>query len=93
MVRLAHPEIVGEKDHVELGALGRLRHFHIVLEIDASVGLRARMPPGRDMMTGRIEKGAESELTFALAHRDPPCGSARRRRVFGDHSHAGRIVV
>ena len=67
-VRLADAEIVGQKDHVELAALGGARDVEIVLEVDAGVGLRARMPPRGDMMPGRIEEGAEPHLAFA-AHR------------------------
>jgi hypothetical protein len=61
-VGLAHTGVVGEEDHVELGALGGLRDFDVMLEIDAGVGLRLGMPPGGDMMTGRVEEGAEPEL-------------------------------
>ncbi len=38
---LAHADVVGEEDHVELGALGGLRDLDVVLEVDAGVGLRA----------------------------------------------------
>ena len=62
MLRLAHAEIVGEEDHVELAALGGLRDLDVVLEVDAGVGLRLRMAPRRDMVAGRIEEGAEPKL-------------------------------
>ena len=42
----------------------RLNLEDVMLEIDAGVGLRAGMPPGGDVMSGRIEEGAESELGF-----------------------------
>ena len=44
-VRLPHAEIIGEKHHIEFAALGRARDFEIVLEIDAGIRLRTRMPP------------------------------------------------
>ena len=42
---LPHADIVGEKDHVELGALGGLRQFAVMRDIDAGVGLRFFVPP------------------------------------------------
>ena len=68
-MRLPDAEIVGQKYHVELAALRRAGDVEIVLEIDAGVGLRARMPPRRHMMAGRIEKGAEPHLAFARHRR------------------------
>ena len=62
---LPHAEIVGEEYHVEFAALGCACDFEIMLEIDAGIGLRTRMPPRRDMMAGRIEEGAEPHLAFA----------------------------
>ena len=64
-MRLPHAEIVGQEHHVELAALRGAGDVEIVLEIDAGVGLGARMPPRRHMMAGRIEEGAEPHLAFA----------------------------
>jgi hypothetical protein len=61
-VGFADAEIVGEEHHVELGALGGLRDLGVVLEIDAGVGLRLRVPPGSDVVPGRIEKRAEPRI-------------------------------
>jgi hypothetical protein len=33
-------------------------------EIDAGVGLRARVPPGRHVVAGRIEEGAKPHLAL-----------------------------
>ena len=66
-VGVAHAGAVGEEDHVELGALGRLRDLDVVVEVDMSVLLRARMPPGRDMVAGRIEIGPEPHFS-AICH-------------------------
>ena len=67
-MRLPHADVVGEEDHVELAALGGARDLDVMREIDPGVGLRALMPPGGDMMAGRIEKGAEPELAFLPGH-------------------------
>ena len=81
MLRLAHAEIVGQEDHVELAALGGARDLEIVLEIDAGVGLRARMPPRRDVMPGRIEEGAEPHLAFAGHRRPVALGDGRSQAL------------
>src|SRR5262249_2811753 len=62
---VAHADIIRKEYQVELGALGGLRDLDIVLKVDAGVGLRIWMPPGGDMMPGRIEEGAEPHLAFA----------------------------
>ena len=67
-MRLAHADVVGEEDHVELAALGGPRDLDVVLEVDPGVGLRLRVPPRRDMVAGRIEEGAEPELGFGSCH-------------------------
>ena len=69
-MRLPHAKIVGEKHHIELAALGGAGDLEIVLEIDAGIRLRARMPPRGHVVPRRIEKGAEPHLTFA-AHGAP----------------------
>jgi hypothetical protein len=43
---------VGDEDLVEQAALGRLGQLDVVVDVDAGVGLRARMAPGRDVMAG-----------------------------------------
>ena len=67
-MRLAHRDVVGEEHHVHLGALGGARDLGVVLEIDAGIGLRLRVPPRRDVMAGGIEEGAEPELLAGSAH-------------------------
>ncbi len=63
-MRLADAEVVGQKHHVELPALGCAGDFQVVLKVDASVSLGARMPPRGDMMARRIEEGAEPHPAF-----------------------------
>ena len=67
-MRLAHADVVGEEDHVELAALRRARDLGVVGKIDPGVGLRVWVPPGRDMVAGGIEKSAEPELAFLPWH-------------------------
>jgi hypothetical protein len=52
-------------------ALGGARQLDIVLEVDASVGLRARMPPRGDVIAGRIEERAEPHFAVGV-HRVAP---------------------
>ena len=67
-VRFAHADIVGKKDHVKLAAFGGLRDLDVMGKINSGIRLRALVPPGGDMMAGRIEKGAEPELGFLPWH-------------------------
>ncbi len=60
-----YAEIIGEEHHVEFAALGGARDLEVMLEIDAGIGLRARVPPRRDVMAGRIEESAEPHLAIA----------------------------
>ena len=62
IIGIAHADVIGQKHHVEFGALRRAGDLHIVLEIDAGVGLGARMPPRGHVVAGRIEEGAEPHL-------------------------------
>ena len=62
----AHADIIGKEDHVELGALGGLRQFAIMRDIDAGVGLGLGVPPGRDVVAGRVEKRAEPHFLFRI---------------------------
>jgi hypothetical protein len=44
-VRFARRQAVGEEDHVELGALGRLRDCDVMLDVDVRFLVCARMAP------------------------------------------------
>jgi hypothetical protein len=74
-MRLTDGDVVGEKHHVHLGALGGLRQFDIVLKVDAGIGLRLGMTPGGDVVAGRVEEGPEPELFSWLPH----CRRSRSR--------------
>src|SRR4029078_4370212 len=65
---IAHADVVGQEDHVELAALGGLRDLDVMFEVDAGVGLCARRPPRRDMVAGGVEEGAEAELGGRSGH-------------------------
>ena len=70
-VGVAHAIVVGEEDEIEFRPLGSPGDLDIVPEIDAGIRLRARVPPGRDVVAGRIEEGAEAHLALS-AHRFRP---------------------
>src|SRR5262249_37140809 len=59
-----------DEPHGHLGALGGAGDLGVVREIDAGIGLRLRVPPGGDVMPGRIEERAESQLFTGSPHGD-----------------------
>jgi hypothetical protein len=65
---LSNAHIVGEEDHVELGAFGGLRKLAVVSDVDARVGLRFFVPPGRDMVSCWIEECSKSHFLLRNGH-------------------------
>jgi len=61
----ARARAVREKDQIELRGLGGLRKLDVVPEIAPRVDPRIRMPPCGDVMSRRIEKSAEAQMTLA----------------------------
>jgi hypothetical protein len=56
---LAHGQRILKKDHVKLGALGRLSQLSVMGKIHASVGISLRVAPRCNMMTRRHAENSE----------------------------------
>ena len=57
-----------KEDHIHLTALSGLGDLDVMFEIYPGVNLRARMPPGRDVMTSGIKKYSEPQLRVRSRH-------------------------
>ena len=64
---------IGQEQKVELAALGRLRHLDGLGEARARFGVRPRMAPGGDMLTGLVHEGPEMHHStlLRLRHASP----------------------
>ena len=59
---------VGYEHHVEQPALGRLRQPAIVVDVVTRIGLGERMPPRRDVVSGRHDEGAQMQFSPVRSH-------------------------
>ncbi|MNT68521.1 hypothetical protein D3C72_2067620 [compost metagenome] len=59
---------IGKEDGVQLCCLGLAGNILIELYVGDAVGLRVRMPPGRLMMSARIDERIENQLFGFSAH-------------------------
>ncbi len=57
---------VGHKHLVKQAALGRPGDLDVVVNVDARIGLRARVPPGGNVVARGHDEGAQAK--FFLAH-------------------------
>ncbi len=77
----ARSHTVSHEDQIELRSFGDLRQLDIVGEIRTGVGLRQRMPPGGNVVPGRIKKSPELQLPLSVRHRLLHHGCGRRLNV------------
>ena len=69
---LPHGHTVGQEDHIKSGAFGCLRQVLKMREVQTSVGVRARMPPGRDVMAIGVQEGSQFHLCAHVYLFTPP---------------------
>ncbi len=79
MIALANAGTVGEEDHVELAALGRLGAPHIMLDVQRAVGRHVGVAPGGRVITMAADRQAEPHP--ACRHHSVPLGQDWHRTI------------